>query len=111
MMGRDTIIFIAFCLFLLLAGMRLQQRLSEQKSEEAAAAEEKDQKHSWRRYYWIVQWVILGGLLVYMLPVLVHHFMGPGPVFTKDFFLRCLIFLFTIYIFMAGIRTFFKHKN
>lgn len=130
-MTRDTFILIAFCVFVFLAGMRMRQRWSEWRKKKtaepplaknqrskAAHADESPEVRSRRirrekrvRFFTIVQLLVLGGLMIFMIPSLVRDLMLPGRVETVNLFLRCLIFVFTIYIFIIGYIKVFGRKN
>jgi len=120
-MSRDTLIFAAFCVFAFLLGMRLKQRFGigkkksteervykNQRSKMAAAAEPPEVKERRLRrerrvrFFTIAQLFVLGGLMIYMIPALVRDFTVPGRVDAMNLVLRCLIFVFTIYIFVLG---------
>lgn len=114
-MDRDTLIFIAFCAFVLLLGLRagLQFRDRTEKSEtERTAAGKTVQRpeKSRRRFFSLVQVIVLGGLLIYMVPLLIRDFNGTGPTPDGGFVLRCLIFVFTIYIFISRGRRLFRQR-
>lgn len=94
-MSGDTIIFIAFCLFILLLGSRFRQRISESKGG-------RPEMKRRVRFFSIIQLVVLGGLMIYMVPLLIRDFSGPGQAPVTSVILRCLIFVFTIYIFVTG---------
>lgn len=126
-MDRDTFIFIAFCLFLVLAGIRIKQRISgkrnhtasgsgkaDKKPEGAEPPEIRERRHRRERrvrIFSIVQLIVLGGLMVYMIPALVRDFMYPGRVEMMNLILRCLIFVFTIYIFVLTYLKVFARKH
>lgn len=129
-MDRDTLILVAFCIFALLLGMRLKQRLGawkKQKNEvkmnknqrpKMAHAEEPAEVRAKRlrrekriRRFTIVQLLVLLGLMIYMVPALIKDFMVPGRVDVSNLFLRCLIFIFTIYIFILGYIKVFGRKQ
>ena len=55
--------------------------------------------------------VVLGGLIIYMVPVLWRDFRMFGQGRLIEFFLRCLIFVFTIYIFGSGVRILLQRRN
>ncbi len=122
-MNWDIYIFIAFCVFMLLVGMRLKQRLSGGKKAKSVSGIRKNQRPKMAanlaeepplvrekrirrekrvRFFTIAQLVVLFGLMVFMLPALVKDFMLPEAINWPNFFLRCLIFIFTIYIFILG---------
>lgn len=130
-MGRDTFIFVAFCVFAFLLGMRMKQRFGEWKkkkqpeekinknqrsklagTEEPPEVKERRLRRERRvRFFTIAQLFVLGGLMIYMIPALVRDFMVPGRVDVMNIFLRCLIFIFTIYIFIIGYIKAFGNKN
>lgn len=105
-MERDTIILAALCLFVILVGFRLRQRYVER-------PEQKRIEHSsrFRLIMTIIQLVVLGGLMIYMIPVLWRDINVPEQVGGMDLFLRCLIFVFTIYIFISGVRVLLRQRN
>lgn len=129
-MSRDTFVLIAFCVFMLLAGMRLKQRFGNKKKAEEAAKINKNQRPKMAeeeepplvkekrlgrekrvRLFTMIQLVVLFGLMVFMTPSLVKDFMLPGQVDALNLFLRCLIFVFTIYIFILGYLKVFGRKR
>ena len=63
------------------------------------------------RFFTIAQLFVLGGLMIYMIPALVRDFMVPGRVDAMNMILRCLIFLFTIYIFILSYLKLFGKKG
>ena len=103
-MSGDTIIFIAFCLFILLLGSRFRQRITES----GGARPEMKRRV---RFFSIVQLVVLGGLMIYMIPLLIRDFSGPEQPPMTSAILRCLIFVFTIYIFVTGCMRLFGRKD
>ena len=129
-MGRDTLILIAFCVFAFLLGIRIKQRFSEWKSKKSGGKINKNQRSKLAhaeeppeikarrlrrerrvRFFTIVQLFVLAGLMIYMIPALVRDFMVPGRVDLMNIILRCLIFVFTIYIFILGYVKVFGQKN
>ena len=100
-MDRDTLIFIAFCVFILLLGVRFWQQLRERTERTEADR---------RCYFILIQVIVLGGLLIYMLPWLIRDFKGAEPVLNAGFILRCLIFVFTIYIFISRGRDLLRQR-
>ncbi|MDL2251305.1 hypothetical protein LJC12_00465 [Odoribacter sp. OttesenSCG-928-J03] len=130
-MTQDSYILIAFCVFMLLLGMRLRNRFALKKkgepqerinknqrpkmadSEEPPFVKEKRLKRERRvRRFTIVQLVVLFCLMIYMIPALVRDIAMPAGVDFSNLFLRSLIFLLTIYIFVVGYIKVFgkKHK-
>ena len=63
-----------------------------------------------RRYFILIQVIVLGGLLIYMLSWLIRDFKGAEPVLNAGFILRCLIFVFTIYIFISRGRDLLRQR-
>lgn len=130
-MNQDTFIFVAFCVFAFLVGMRLKQRWSEWKKKKQPEVQipknqrskvehadeppevkaRRQRRESRVRFFTIVQLFVLGGLMFYMVPALVRDFMLPGRVDALNIILRCLIFVFTIYIFILGYVKVFRRKN
>ena len=129
-MSRDTLILLAFCVFALLVGMRIKQRFRAWRNRNVphpifknqrprmARPEEPPEVRARRlrreqrvRFFTIAQLFVLGGLMVYMLPALVQDFAVPGRVSASHLFLRCLIFVFTIYIFLLGYFKVVKRRD
>ena len=116
-MSKDTLMLVAFGLFVLLLGMRMKQRYVEWKSEKDGSGNvpgtfpERKEGNKRRRVLFVIQLFVLGGLLVYMTPILVRDFIGPDQVAPVNLFLRCLIFIFTIYVFVFGCRKAFRQKD
>ena len=114
-MDRDTLIFIAFCVFILLLGVRFWQQLRERTERTEADRSIADEAvplpaKSRRCYFILIQVIVLGGLLIYMLPWLIRDFKGAEPVLNAGFILRCLIFVFTIYIFISRGRDLLRQR-
>lgn len=118
-MGQDTFILIGLCLFMLLAGMRLKKRFSARKqpdtppirknqrpklaAEEPPLVKERRLRRERRtRYFTLVLLIGLFALLLFMIPSLVKDIMLPEGIVFSNFFLRCFIFILTIYIFFLG---------
>lgn len=130
-MGRDTFILVAFCIFAFLLGLRLKQRWGEWKQKKTpeerirknqrskmAVTEEPPEVKARRirrekrtRFFTIAQLFVLVGLMIYMIPALVKDFMMPGQVDAMNLILRCLIFVFTIYVFILGYIKIFNRKT
>lgn len=129
-MSRDLYIFIAFCIFMLMVGMRLRKRWNSRQEKigrrpvrknqrpKMAAAEEPDfvkerrlRRERRTRYFTIVLLVVLFGLLIFMIPALVRDLWVPDKTEFSNLFLRCLIFILTIYIFVLGYLKVFKKKK
>ena len=115
-MDRDTLIFIAFCVFILLLGVRFWQQLRERTERTEADRSIADEAvplpaKSRRCYFILIQVIVLGGLLIYMLPWLIRDFKGAEPVLNAGFILRCLIFVFTIYIFISRGRDLLRQRS
>ena len=114
-MDRDTLIFIAFCVFILLLGVRFWQQLRERTERTEADRSIADDAvplpaKSRRCYFILIQVIVLGGLLIYMLLWLIRAFKGAEPVLNAGFILRCLIFVFTIYIFISRGRDLLRQR-
>ena len=104
-MDRDTLIFIAFCVFILLLGVRFWQQLRERTERTEADRSIADEAvplpaKSRRRYF----------ILIHMLSWLIRDFKGAEPVLNAGFILRCLIFVFTIYIFISRGRDLLRQR-
>ncbi|MDR1756771.1 MAG: hypothetical protein LBR65_07445 [Culturomica sp.] len=129
-MNRDSYIFIAFCVFMLLVGMRWRQRWKEARKKKTEAGVPKNQRPKVAaagepeevrvrrlrrekrvRLFTIVQLVVLFGLLVFMIPALVKDIADPGGIVWQNFVLRALIFLFAIYVFTIGYIKIFRKKS
>lgn len=130
-MSKDSLIFAAFCIFAFLVGLRLKQRwdasrkgqqpkdkINKNQRPKVALEDEPEEirvkrlrRESRVRFFTIAQLFVLGGLMIYMIPALVRDFMVPGRVEATNIFLRCLIFVFTIYIFIIGYLKVFGRKN
>lgn len=128
-MNWDIYIFIAFCVFMLMVGMRIRQRWNNrnktperkvnknQRPKMAASGEPPEVKarrirrEKRVRFFTIAQLFVLFALMVYMAPSLVRDLMLPQGMDVPNFFLRCLIFVFTIYIFILGYWKAFKRKK
>lgn len=126
-MNRDTFILIAFVAFVFLVGIRIRQRWAENKSsrkedmnrmseegKEEIPDKGEDRKilrKRLRRLFTLLQLLVLGGLIVYMAVALVDDFSLPERGETKNLILRCLIFVFTIYIFISSSSGYFGRKH
>lgn len=129
-MNWDTYIFIAFCIFMFLVGLRLKQRWGDAKKKKedvkvnknqrpkiAAAGEPEEvrvrrvRREKRVRLFTIIQLIVLFGLMVFMIPALVKDFTDPDGIVWSNFLLRCLIFLFTIYVFVIGYVKVFRKKK
>lgn len=120
----DTVIFIAFCVFVLLLGIRIKQRWQPGKKEEEASVSEEEEipetcivrnnrlrKERRRSIFLWIQLMILAVLSVYMIPFLIRDFTAGNPMPLVNIILRCLIFVFTIYIFASGCMKVFCKRN
>lgn len=119
---RDFLILVGFCVFTFLLGMRLKGRLGKKKpngqqirirknqrskiavsDEEPPLVKEKRERRERRTHYFtVVLLFVLFGLLIFMIPALVLDISMPERIEYPQFFLRCFIFVFTIYIFILG---------
>ena len=107
-MDRDTLIFIAFCVFILLLGVRFWQQLRERTERTEADRSIADEAvplpaKSRRCYFILIQVIVLGGLLI-------RDLMQPEGLEISNLFLRCLIFVFTIYIFISRGRDLLRQR-
>lgn len=126
----DTFIFVGFCIFMFLLGLRLKQRWDNRKKKNTAEHINKNQRPKMAdaeeppvvtaarlrrerrvRFFTIAQLILLFGLMIFMLPNLMRDLMRIGSVDGANLFLRCLIFIFTIYIFILGFLKVFRKKK
>lgn len=128
-MGRDFYILIAFCVFMFMLGVRLKRRWNNRKqktahtrinknqrpkmaaSDEPPLVREKRLRRERRTRYLRLFAVVLFGLMVFMIPALIRDLMQPEGLEISNLFLRCLIFVFTIYIFVLGYLKVFRKKG
>lgn len=111
-MGGDTLILAAFCVFIIILGVRMKQRHAEWKKNQAQLQPQDARKESKIRYWFtIIQLVVLGALMVYMVPGLVSDFTSGGSGDLVNIVLRCLIFICTIYIFIWGVSRLLSRRN
>lgn len=128
---RDFFILLGFCVFTFLLGMRLKQRLAKKKpnggqirirknqrpkmaacGEEPPLVKERRLRRERRtRYFTVVLLFVLFGLMIFMIPALVADLSMPERIRLPHFFLRCFIFVFTIYIFVLGYLKVTKRKE
>ena len=110
----DTVIFIAFCVFLFLVGYRLRQRfrkvrISEdtllQKSRPSLEQEEPEIVRERRRgreertrRFTIAMLCVLFLLMAFMIPMLVRDVQRFEQIDKMNFIMRVVIFLFKIYV-------------
>lgn len=123
----DTVIFIAFCVFLFLVGYRLRQRfrkvrISEdtllQKSRPSLEQEEPEIVRERRRgreertrRFTIAMLCVLFLLMAFMIPMLMRDVQRFGQIDKMNFIMRIVIFLFTLYVFVLGyLKIFSKRK-
>ncbi len=104
-MERDEVILGAFCLFVLLLGIRQRLHRTGQGQDQT------EDGSRFRLVFRIAGLVVLGGLIIYMVPVLWRDFRMFGQGRLIEFFLRCLIFVFTIYILGSGVRILLQRRN
>ena len=105
-MDIDNLIFGAFCLFLLLLGIRIWHSRKE-KSDEPSIENNTPR----RRIIKIIQWIVLFGLLIYMLPLMCEDLSDFTKIKWDAFFLRCLIFVITIYMLALNIKGLWHTKK
>ena len=129
-MGRDFYILIAFCVFMFMLGVRLKRRWNNRKQKTAHTRINKNQRPKMAasdepplvretrlrrerrtRYFTIILLFVLFGLMVFMIPALIRDLMQPEGLEISNLFLRCLIFVFTIYIFVLGYLKVFRKKG
>lgn len=126
-MNRDLFIFIAFCVFALLVGMRLKQRFGSKKTEDGTkvnknqrpktaneppeVAEKRKRREKRVKIFVIVQLVVVFGLIVFMIPALTRDLMSFSTADAANVFLRCLIFVFAILVFITGFMKVFRKKT
>ena len=119
---RDFLILVGFCVFTFLLGRRLKRRLEKKKPQEGQIRIRKNQRPKMaaggeepplvrerrlrreRRthYFTVVLLFVLFGLMIFMIPALVTDLSMHDRIQYPHFFLRCFIFVFTIYIFVLG---------
>lgn len=129
-MGRDFYILIAFCVFMFMLGVRLKRRWNNRKQKAAHTRVNKNQRPKMAasdepplvrerrlrrerrtRYFTIILLFVLFGLMAFMIPALIRDLMQPEGLEISNLFLRCLIFVFTIYIFVLGYLKVFRKKG
>lgn len=129
-MNRDLFIFIAFCVFMLLAGMRLKQRFGDKQrrnaekiaknqrskiakmSEDPEMRRKRENREKRIRRFTILQMIVLFGLILFMIPALVRDLLLVSDIDIPNIFLRCIIFIFSIYIFILSyVKVFGKHSK
>lgn len=129
-MNQDTVVFIAFCLFAGLLGLRWRlgwpekragkhtERTAGETGPETAGPgkpvrEQNDGqgRERLRRFFRVVQLLVLAGLMMGMSFALIRDFADVRLPFSPRLILRCLIFVCTIYIFAAGCKRVFVRKN
>lgn len=92
-MNADVLMLIAFCLFIVLLGVRMKQYYS--KKDETVFLEGKNRGISnWRRWIIVIQLFLLGGFSVYMFFVILHDVVRNN--YSSLTLLRCVIWLLTI---------------
>lgn len=104
-MDRDTVILGAFCLFVVLVVLRGKLHGMRNVQENTGTPAR------YRSVLALLRWVVLGCLLIYMMSFLWKDADVWEGVGTAEIFLRCLIFIFTIYIFISDARSLFRRKN
>lgn len=128
---RELLIVIGFCVFTFLLGMRLRQRWGKKKQsepeirirknqrskmaameEEPPLVREKRLRRERRTYYFtVVLLFVLFGLMMFMIPALTADMSIPERMKDPNFFLRCFIFVFTIYVFILGYLKIVRRKR
>lgn len=111
-MNGDTLILAAFVVFVLLLGWRVKARYAElQEREQQAPPEERGRFAHARKWWKAIQLLVLCGLLAYMVPFLWSDFHHLEEQKTIDVVLRCLIFVFTIYVLGWEVVRLIQQKN
>ena len=105
-MDIDILILVAFCFFIVLVGIRLKQLRIENQTQATSTL-----RSNYRKVFKYLQCLVLLGLAVYMIPLLWADFQQFPSMKGFEFFLRCLIFLITIYVLIIKIQSFFKSRN
>lgn len=111
-MNLDTLMLVAFGIFIVLLVWRARERLKE--GSENHEYKINKTKSVWdipRKWWMIVQVVILSGLLFYMLPLLWKDFQLLEECDVVQVALRCLVFIFTIYILFVRIGKWLKEHR
>lgn len=104
-MDRDTVILGAFCLFVVLVVFRGKLHARRDGREDVGNVTR------YRSVLALIRWMVLGCLLIYMVSVgwkEADFWKGLGMA---EIFLRCLIFILTIYIFISDTRSLFRRRN
>lgn len=123
----DTVIFIAFCFFVVFLGGRIKQGglpvRKGQTPEETPFSEGAEVagppvvqkscggKNRRRFIFLLIQLIVLAVLMIYMIPFLIRDFTQGESTDYLHVILRCLIFVFTIYIFVSGVIKVFCKGN
>lgn len=128
---NDFLIPVGICVFAFLLGMRLKQRLGKKKpdghqirirknqrskitmcEEEPPLVRERRLRRERRTHYFtVVLLFVLFGLMIFMIPALIADLSMPERIQYPHFFLRCFIFIFTIYIFIIGYLKVSRHRK
>ncbi|WP_251620800.1 hypothetical protein [Odoribacter lunatus] len=128
---RELFILIGFCVFTFLLGVRLKQRLVKKKPNEVPIRIRKNQRSKMAdcgeepplvkerrlrrerrsRRFTVVLLFALFGLMIFMIPSLVFDLSMPERMGNLHFFLRCFIFVFTVYVFVLGYIKVMKRKK
>lgn len=104
-MDRDTVILGAFCLFVVLVVLRGRLRGMRDGQEDTGNVTR------YRSVLALLRWVVLGCLLIYMVSVVCKDADFWKELGTAEIFLRCFIFIFTIYIFISDTRSLLRRRN
>lgn len=129
-MSQDFYVIIGLCVFMFLLGMRLKERRrvvrekssspirKNQRSKMAHSGEEPPLVRERRlrrerrtRYFTVVLLFVLFALIIFMIPALVADIYMPERIRFSNFFLRCFIFIFTIYLFVLAYLKVFQRKK
>lgn len=119
-MSRETYILIAFCVFAFLVGIRLKNRFSKKRGAAQQPQIQKNQRPKQARgelpqtaparrdrsktirLFTILMMVMVLLLIFGMLPTLIRDIQRPGDVDFSNLFLRVLIFIFAILVFISS---------
>ncbi|WP_294143051.1 hypothetical protein [uncultured Sanguibacteroides sp.] len=120
-MSKETYIWIAFCVFAFMVGMRLKKRFGKKREQEQEqvrinknqrpkqAREEQGKAPAGRRnrkktlrLFMILQMTLVFGLMVYIIPALLRDLTRIGSVDATNLFLRVLIFIFALLVFITS---------
>lgn len=112
MMNLDILMFVAFGIFILLLFWRMKERLKgNSEMQELGMNKTTFNWTKFRKCWMIVQLFVLFVLLFYMVPLLWQDFQMLNEHNWMKVALRCLIFIFTIYILFVKIWELLKKRK